>query len=99
MNNQARKSLSDLLRIHGKDLCNEPRRLRALLNDACPSLKREAHILATAAEFGIPADLARSADGLPWPARANRLMKRLMDDAAMEANSSRWAVESWGKDK
>jgi hypothetical protein len=96
MDNLARLQLQALVARHGIGICDEPRRLRALLADLCPGLKREVHVLTTALEQRIASELASSSGGLPWEVLAGRLVRRLAEEAAMTEDAARWAVESWG---
>jgi hypothetical protein len=95
MDNQARDKLCQVVAKHGVGICNEPRRLRALLADYCPGLKLEVHVLATALEQRIATELLTSSTGLPWEAVSGRLVRRLMEEAAMSKQAALWAVGSW----
>jgi hypothetical protein len=92
----ARKQLVALLASHGQNICTDPRRLRALLDDECPSLKREVNVLIAALEQRIPHEIMSASHQLPWPLFSARLIQRLVAERAMEEVAARWAVDSWG---
>ena len=95
MNNQARHALVNLIASFGTSLIGQPQRLRSLLNDECPGLKREITVLILALEQKVPAELQTSSAGSPWVILSGRLVKQLKDDAAIAEDAARWAVESW----
>ena len=57
MNNLPRKKLSKFIATYGHDLCNDPRRVKALLTDVCGMYKREINILIATQNEKIPAHL------------------------------------------
>ena len=95
MNDLPRQKLRELIATYGRELCDDPRRCRALLSDHCPGARREISVLASAQEEGVPADLLRSSGGLPWEALRSRLTRRLVDARGLSEEAARWAVESW----
>jgi hypothetical protein len=95
MNDAVRLQLRDILTRHGTSVCDEPRRLRALLADLCPEESRETHVLAAALEQGIVRELLTASDAVPWTMLRARLARQLHDDLAMEETAARWTVESW----
>src|SRR5262245_9945213 len=95
MNDLARQRLSELLASHGRQLCDDPRRLRALLADHLPGMKREANVLAAAAEQRVAADLLNSSAGVPYEVTAGRLSRRLADELALADDAALWAGEAW----
>ncbi|HYT88669.1 MAG TPA: hypothetical protein VEL76_08170 [Gemmataceae bacterium] len=95
MNDFARQKLSELLTTYGRGLCDEPKRLRALLSDLCPGRRGEVHVLSTALEQGVPQELANASDDLPFQVLVARLSRRLVEEAALTEKAARWAVETW----
>ena len=95
MNDLARQKLREILMQYGCSVCDDPRRVRALLADHCPDLKREVHLLAFAAEQRVAAELATASTAVPWSALSGRLVRRLVDELAVAEDAARWAVESW----
>jgi hypothetical protein len=96
MNDAARDALRAIISRHGQAVCNDPRRLRGLLTDHCPGMKREVHLLSVALEQRLVDELLRSSAGVPWPALAGRLVRRMADDLGVTEDAARWTVEAWG---
>src|SRR4051812_33627795 len=94
MNNLAREKLCEILTTGDHSLCDDARRVRALLNDHCPILKREIHVLVSAMEQRVVSELRAPWSG-PWEMVATRLTARLEDECALAQEAARWAVESW----
>jgi formylglycine-generating enzyme required for sulfatase activity len=80
---------------HGRSLCNEPKRCKGLLQDACPTSKREIFVLVSALEEQVVADLLAGLGPRSWDAVAGRLTRRLVDNRALADHAAFWAVESW----
>jgi len=95
MKDPAQQALGELITQYGRALCDDPRRLRALLSDLCPGSKREVHVLLSALEQRVPQELANTADSSPWEVIVGRLSRRLVEEAAIIEDMARWAVESW----
>lgn len=95
MNDVARKKLCEIVAQYGRSICDDPRRVRGLLGDYCPGLKREIHALTTALEQRVVSDLLKSSVGLPWEVVAGRMVTRLIDEVAMNAAAARWTIDSW----
>ena len=95
MNEQARQKLRDLIVHHGPSLCDEPERCKGLLQDACPTSKREIFVLVSALEERVVTDLLAGLGGRSWDAVAGRLARRLVDNRALADHAAFWAVESW----
>jgi formylglycine-generating enzyme required for sulfatase activity len=95
MNEQARQKLRDLIVHHGPSLCNEPERCKGLLQDACPTSKREIFVLVSALEEQVATDLLAGMGDRYWDAVAGRLARRLVDNRALADHAAFWAVESW----
>src|SRR5438034_9105682 len=96
MNDLPRQKLRELSATYGRELCDDPRRCRALLSDHCPGNRREISVLIGAQEEGVPADVLRGTAGLPWEALRSRLTRRLVDARGLSEETARWAVETWG---
>jgi len=95
MNEQARRKLRDLIVQHGRSLCNEPKRCKGLLQDACPAYRREVFVLVSALEEQVVTDLLAGLAGQPWETVAGRLARRLVENRALADDYAHWAVESW----
>lgn len=96
MNEQVARVLAQLVATYGRELCEDPRRCRALLSDHCPQMRREINVLVAALEEGVAEEWLRSSAGVPWEALAGRLTRRLTDNRAIAAPAARWGVEAWG---
>src|SRR5262245_970959 len=89
----ARRTLGEILATHGRSLCDEPKRLEALLRDLCPTCKREIYLLTGALREQVPQALLVAAG--PRDLLLTRLTSRLRDDLALTDEAAAWAVESW----
>jgi hypothetical protein len=96
MDIHVRENLITIVVSHGQTAFDDSRRLRALLNDECPGLKREVNVLIAALELRIPQEIMSASHELPWPVFSARLIQRLVTERAMEELPARWAVDSWG---
>jgi formylglycine-generating enzyme required for sulfatase activity len=96
VNDQVRRTLSELIIKHGRSLCNEPRRCKGLLQDGLGNHhKREFHALIGALEEQGPADLLSGLNSQPWAVVATRLVRRLVENRPMTEDMAWWTVESW----
>lgn len=96
MNDIVRQKLCELVRSMEPGLLDQPQRLRGILSDECPGCRREVNVLLTALQHRVAADLQTRSANLPWAIQAARLVKRLVEDAALSEDAARWAVDSWG---
>jgi nitrous oxidase accessory protein NosD len=95
MNNQPREKLRELIAEYGLTLIDDPRRCRALLKDYCGQHKREIHLLISALQQGVAAELLSSPKDLPYCLPATRLAQRLHNQLGVTPEFAAWAVESW----
>jgi hypothetical protein len=95
MNNLPRKSLSQIIGKHGRDICADAARCENLLKDLCGAYRREINVLVNAIEERVPLDLLAANRTTPLELLLTRLEKRLEEQTAMTAEAARWAVESW----
>lgn len=96
MNNLPRQKLLEIVRRHGREIINAPRRCEGLMRDNFPSHRREIAVLTSALEERIPAELLAAGNSrMPKGALLARLAARLHDDVAMEASAARWTVHTW----
>ena len=96
MNNLPRQKLIEIIRRHGREIINAPRRCEGLMRDNFPAHRREIAVLGAALEERIPADLLDSGKSpMPRAALLARLAARLHEDVAMEASAARWTVHTW----
>ena len=87
--------LAELVRRFGPDLCDNPKRCKALLRNVCGERKREIMALVTAAQEGVGGELRQSSAGVPKELIVARLAKRLCDNVGLAEDLACWAVESW----
>jgi hypothetical protein len=96
MNNLPRQKLLEIIRRHGREIINAPRRCEGLMRDNFPAHRREIAVLTSALEERIPADLlAATTTRTPQGVLLARLAARLHHDVAMEASAARWTVHTW----
>jgi hypothetical protein len=96
MDNLPRQKLSEIIRRHGREIINAPRRCEGLMRDNFPAHRREIAVLNAALEERIPAELLDSGKSLvPRGALFARLAARLHEDVAMEASAARWTIHTW----
>src|SRR4051794_31136101 len=96
MNDRARDALVELVRTRGRELCDDPRRLRGLLTDYCPGMKREVNLIVMAAENRLVSDLLGASTSIPWSSLSGRLVSRMVDEMGISESSARWVVDAWG---
>ena len=73
----ARQALVYLVERFGRDLVNDPARLRGLLRDLAGNERLEISLLVAAAESGVAADIATNAGAASIAGRAEQLARRL----------------------
>lgn len=97
MNYLARQQLQHIINIHGRQICDDPRLVEALLRDYCSECKLEINLLVHALREGIVKQLtARQEQSLP-PAVINRLAGTLHENYAISIDAAIWVVESWAE--
>jgi len=97
VNNLARQQLQHIIDIHGRQICDDPRLVEALLRDYCSECKLEINLLVHALREGIVKQLtARQEQSLP-PAVINRLGGTLHENYAISIDAAIWVVESWAE--
>jgi hypothetical protein len=88
--------LAEIMRAHGRELLDEPRRLEGLLRECLPHSRREVAALLAALRARIPTRLCR----LPPNSKVSEILAsnyaaRLREEHALESESARWAVSAW----
>lgn len=94
MNSLARQKLCEAIALYGLDLCDQPQRCEAVLNDLCGAHREEIGLLVTAAREGIASDLRISSSGVPHDLLLRKHIKNLQCFFFTET-AARWGVESW----
>lgn len=100
MNELHQQILHQIVLEHGRSICDEPRRLKALLFDHLGTHpgrhERAVHVLMTALDKRIPMELLGSQGQEPMEAAMRRLAVRLQENTALTEEAAGWAVEAWG---
>jgi hypothetical protein len=95
MDNLPRQKLCELIAQHGPELCDDPRRCKALLKEQCGNYKQEIRILVEALTEQVTDDLLTAPADAPRPELIDRLRKQLQDALDLSEEDARWGVESW----
>jgi uncharacterized membrane protein YkvA (DUF1232 family) len=91
-----RQKLCEIIAQYGPAICEDRRRLEALLNDLCGEYRREINLLISALKERVPEDLQHVPDGMPLPVLIAQLTQRLQDTLGLTQESAQWAVTTWG---
>jgi len=95
MNDLPRHTLSRIIAEHGREICDAPKRIEALLRDLCGAHRREINIITGALEERVAVDLIAAGDSVPRDVLLARLAARLRDNLAYTPEAARWGVETW----
>jgi hypothetical protein len=76
------------------EVMQDPRRARALLQDLCPTKRRETSLLIAALEEGVSETLERAPASVPVVAEIERLAHQLASGRGLDLEAARWAVRS-----
>lgn len=96
MDNLPRQILRELIAEYGTRLCDDPRRVEAMLKDLCNQCKLEINVLVNALKVGIASELqSANTRNLPESLFIPKLVNRLHETYGTDINIARWAVESW----
>jgi hypothetical protein len=89
----ARAGLTRAVLDFGRSLGDDPEQFRSVIADYCPHAESERAALEAAVAAGVPAELRRLG-GLNGEQR-DRLSQKLESSHQLEAETARWAVETW----
>jgi hypothetical protein len=95
LNALPRQKLCEIIKIYGKDVCNNHKRIRGLLNDFCHGNYPEINFLLTALAEKVDIELLASSKTLPYEMISARLVGRLYGNRGMAKEIACWAVDSW----
>lgn len=95
MHDLPRQKLRELIAEYGLSLCEDPRRVEALLKDLCGQHRREIFVLVSALRERVVEELRNSQASVPASIVLPSLAKRLHDNLGFKEDIARWAVESW----
>ncbi len=91
----ARQALASILEKYGRQVLEEPWRVQGLLNDYCPTRKREITALVTAQRERAVADLVAFPEHDSISLAIARWARQLYDRVGLAEPLAYWAVESW----
>jgi len=97
MNATVQTKLKQIVAQYGMSVIDEPLRCQGLLNDLCPTSKREVSSLILVLKEGIPLELMKSSRNAPRQAVVSRLVRQVTDNIGLSEDVARWAVESWSR--
>ena len=87
--------LRDIAARYGPGVCEDARRVEAVLRDLSGEHRREIAVLVAAVREGVPAEmLALGNQALPSVTR-ERLVRLLVDHQGLAAVAARWSVDTW----
>src|SRR6266508_1890242 len=92
MDTKIEKVFIEILETYGLDVINNSRKCEGLLRDLCGESKREINLLIFSLKEGIPFDFLNEQGQIPTELLTNRLVKRLVDNLALEELAAKWAV-------
>ena len=95
MNDLPRHTLARIIAEDGREICDSPKRVEALLRDLCGAHRREINIIVGALEERVAADLMAAGSSVPKEVLLARLAARLRDNLAYTPEAARWGVETW----
>jgi hypothetical protein len=95
MDDIARQQLQQIINNHGKQICDDPRLVEALLRDYCSQCKLEINLLVHALKEGVAKQLDDQWGQSQSSTIIKRLSNRLEENHAISSDAARWAVESW----
>lgn len=95
MNALPRQKLCEIIKIYGKDVCSNHKRIKGLLNDFCRGNYPEINFLLTTLEEKVDIELLASSKTLPYEMIAARLVERLYANRGMANEIAHWAVDTW----
>ena len=89
------QALSSAIDLHGPSLLREPDRLKVYLDQHCPNATREIALIVAAITEGVPQAMLAAHSDDDLEVLLPRLVKRLIERAAIEPASATWAVRTW----
>lgn len=95
MNNRPRRLLRQIVNQFGTQVCEQPKRLRAMLVDVCPSDRAEIAAIIAAAEFGVAKKISENSCNEPEETLVPRLQQFLVQSAALQEGAARWSIYTW----
>ena len=87
--------LRQIVDRYGLEVCEDPRRVEALLRDLSGEHRREIAVLVGAAREGLPSELLASRNSVLPAVLGERLARKLQDNLGLGDEAGRWAVSAW----
>lgn len=97
MNDIVKKHLKQLISQYGIELCNDHKRLRALLKDFCGEYQREINILTLAVQEGIVKKLIEFNSNELDNWQLSKLVRKFYDTTGIAENFAKSAVITWAE--
>ena len=95
MNKFVKRKLKKIIIKYGTSICEQPKRLKGLLNDLCPASQQENFVLLTALSQNIVEDLLKLKSDQLYQIKAGKFKKKLIDNCGITKDLASWAVDSW----
>lgn len=95
MNDSVRLELREMAIAYGPQLWADARLCRSLLRDAFPAAQSEVNVLLAALDQGVPHELSSKAHRVEQFPVPTELIRRLVENLAMDETAARWAVAGW----
>lgn len=90
-----RRYLKKIIIKYGSGIFEQPKRLKALLNDLCPDCQKETFLLTTVLAKKLVDDLVELSGEEAYQLKAEKLKQRLINECGIDDQSAEWAVDSW----
>jgi hypothetical protein len=95
MNDSVQAKLKEIVARYGVSVVDDPLRCQGLLNDLCPSSRKEVTSLILVLKEGVPWELLKAGKNAPRQAVHTRLVRQVMGNIGLSEDVARWAVQSW----
>jgi hypothetical protein len=82
---------------HGAEICDDHRRVEALLRDLCPANRKEVTLLARAVAEGAVADIRDWQGSVPREALVRKIAKKLEETLAITESAALWTASGWSE--
>lgn len=87
--------LTQVLAEYGPNLCSEPMRCQALLQQRCPAHKREVNLLVLVLKTGLITQILTLPANVPLNAAIQSWVAQLDEHVGMAEAHALWAVQTW----
>jgi hypothetical protein len=97
MNDAVQAKLREIVINYGMSVIDDPLRCQGLLNDLCPTSRREVTSLILTLRDGVAIELIKAGKNTPRQALTTRLIRQVTSNIGLSEDVARWAVESWAR--